>query len=206
MYSSYLDILAGVLLVVLIWAAVRRWVVRPRRLSYDLTRNSDAIVIVGMIAGLMASTILIHSFYVAEGGTGPEADVIIGGALGRLFIDAGISESAASVLQGLFWWVHFAIILFFTVYIPFSKHMHMVAAPINAFFRTLDSRGALPAMDLGKRRALRGLPGAGLHLEATAGWICLRRVRSLLRCLPGQHNGQAALADAHRREPERPHD
>ena len=147
-YSSYLDILAAVLLVVLIWAAVRRWVVRPRRLSFDLTRNPDAIIIVGMIAGLMASTILTHSFYVAEGGTGPEADVIIGGALGRLFVDAGISESTASVLQGLFWWVHFAIILFFTVYIPFSKHMHMVAAPINAFFRTLDSRGALPAMDL----------------------------------------------------------
>ena len=147
-YSSYLDILAGVLLVVLVWAAARRWVVRPRRLSYDLTRNPDAIIIVGMIAGLMASTILTHSFYVAEGGTGPEADVIIGGALGGLFVDWGISESAASALQGLFWWIHFAIILFFTVYIPFSKHMHMVAAPINAFFRTLDSRGALPAMDL----------------------------------------------------------
>ena len=147
-YSSYLDILAGVLLVVLIWAAVRRWVVRPRRLSFDLTRNPDAIIIVGMIGGLMASTLLTHSFYVAEGSTGPEADVIIGGALGRLFIDWGISESAASVLQGLFWWIHFAIILFFTVYIPFSKHMHMVAAPVNAFFRTLESRGALPAMDL----------------------------------------------------------
>ena len=30
-YSSYLDILAAVLLVVLAWAAVRRWVVQPRR-------------------------------------------------------------------------------------------------------------------------------------------------------------------------------
>ena len=147
-YSSYLDILAAVLLVVLIWAAARRWVVRPRRLSFDLTRNPDAIIIVGMIAGLMASTLLTHSFYVAQGGTGPEADVIIGGALGRLFVDWGISESAAKVLQGVFWWTHFAIILFFTVYIPFSKHMHMVAAPINAFFRTLDSLGALPPMDL----------------------------------------------------------
>ena len=41
-YSSYLDVLSAVLLAVLIWAAARRWVVRPRRLSYDLTRNPDA--------------------------------------------------------------------------------------------------------------------------------------------------------------------
>ncbi len=147
-YSSYLDILAAALLAVLLWAAARRWVARPRRLSFDLTRNPDAIIIVGMIAGLMASTILTHSFYVAKGGTGPEADVIIGGALGRLFVDWGISQSAANALQGVFWWTHFGIILFFTVYIPFSKHMHMVAAPLNAFARSLEPRGALPPMDL----------------------------------------------------------
>ena len=147
-YSSYLDILAAVLLAVLVWAAARRWVVRPRRLSYDLTRNPDAVIIVGMIAGLMASTLLTHSFYVAQGGTGPEADVIIGGALGRLFIDWGLSQSAANVLHGVFWWAHFGIILFFTVYIPFSKHMHMLAAPLNAYFRSLEPRGALPLLDI----------------------------------------------------------
>ena len=147
-YSSYLDILAAVLLAVLVWAAARRWVVRPRRLSFDLTRNPDAIIIIGMIAGLMASTLLTHSFYVAQGGTGPEADVIIGGALGRLFVDSGISPSAADALHGVFWWTHFAIILFFTVYIPFSKHMHMIAAPLNAFSRSLEPRGALPLLDI----------------------------------------------------------
>ena len=147
-YSSYLDILAAVLLVVLAWAAVRRWVVQPRRLSFDLTRNPDAIIIVGMIGALMASTLLTHTFWVAQGGHGPEAQAPIGSALGGLFTGWGLSAGSADILHGVFWWTHLGIILFFTLYIPFSKHMHMVAAPLNAFFRSLEPRGALPAMDL----------------------------------------------------------
>ncbi|GIT44059.1 MAG: hypothetical protein Ct9H300mP11_19950 [Chloroflexota bacterium] len=81
-YSRYLDVLAAVLAVVLVWAFVRRWVLTPRRLSYDLTRHSDALIIVLLIMGLMISTILTHAFWVAEGGHGPEADVWIGKALG----------------------------------------------------------------------------------------------------------------------------
>ena len=147
-YSAYLDILAVVLLVILAWALVRRWVVQPRRLSFDLTRNLDSVIVVAMIAALMVSTLLTHGFFVASGGAGPEAEVLVGGALGRWFSDLGISQGAANVLQGLFWWVHLGIILGFAIYIPFSKHMHMVAAPLNAFFRSLEPRGALAAMDL----------------------------------------------------------
>ncbi len=147
-YSSYLDILAALLALVLIWAAARRWIVKPRRLSFDLTRNPDAIIVVALIFGLMISTLLTHAFWVAQGGTGPEADILIGGELGGLFVRWGLGTSAANILQDVFWWTHLGIILFFTVYIPFSKHMHMVAAPLNAFSRSLEPRGALPPMDL----------------------------------------------------------
>ena len=147
-YSAYLDILSAVMLVVLIWAFVRRWVVKPSRLRFDLTRHSDALIIVVLITGLMASTLLTHAFWVAQGGTGPEADVYIGKWLGELFIDWGVGASAANFLQGFFWWSHLSIILIFTVYIPFTKHMHMFAAPVNAYFRSLEPKGALPLMDL----------------------------------------------------------
>jgi len=147
-YSAYLDILSAVMLVVLIWAFVRRWVVKPSRLRFDLTRHSDALIIVVLITGLMASTLLTHAFLVAQGGTGPEADVYIGKWLGKLFIDWGVGASAANFWQGFFWWSHLSIILIFTVYIPFTKHMHMFAAPVNAYFRSLEPKGALPLMDL----------------------------------------------------------
>ena len=147
-YSQYLDILAAVLGAVLVWAFVRRWVLTPSRLAFDLTRHSDALIIVVLIMGLMISTILTHAFWVAQGVTGPEADVFIGKALGNLFTDWGLGIGAANTLQGVFWWSHLSIILIFTVYIPFTKHMHMFAAPVNAYFRSLEPKGALPLMDL----------------------------------------------------------
>ncbi|MBQ11700.1 MAG: hypothetical protein CMJ45_09145 [Planctomyces sp.] len=147
-YSAYLDIAAAVMLVLLGWALARRWIAKPRRLSFDLTRHLDSAIIVGLIGLLMISTLLTHAFYVAKGGMGPEADVIIGSALSGLFQNLGVGTAAANVLHAIFWWFHLGIILGFAIYIPFTKHMHMIAAPLNAFFRTLEPRGTLPTIDL----------------------------------------------------------
>ena len=147
-YATYLDLLAAAILTALGWGVFRRWAVKPRRLRYDLTRAPDAVLVVSLIAGLMATTLLTHAFHVAEGGTGPEADVIIGGILGEWSTDLGLSAGAAHTLQGIFWWLHLGIILGFSIYIPFSKHMHMVAAPPNAFFRSLQPTGVMAPIDL----------------------------------------------------------
>ena len=147
-YSAYLDIAAAVMLVLLGWALARRWIAKPHRLSFDLTRHLDSVIIVGLIGLLMVSTLLTHAFYVAKGGVGPEANVIIGSALSSLFQSLGIGSAASNVLHAIFWWFHLAIILGFAIYIPFTKHMHMIAAPLNAFFRTLEPRGMLPTIDL----------------------------------------------------------
>lgn len=147
-YSAYLDIFAGVILVALVWALFRRWIAQPHRLSFDLTRKGESVVIVGLTAGLMIATLLVHTFYVAAGGEGPEADVVIGGAIGTWLAGIGMSEATAGALQAIFWWVHLLIVLGFGLYVPFSKHIHMVAAPLNAFFRNLEPRGALATIDL----------------------------------------------------------
>ena len=141
-FTAYLDILAVVFLIALIWAAVRRWVATPRRLSFDLTQKKESGVILGLIALLMALTLLTEAFYVAAGGTGAHASAPVGGALGRLF-DGVVSVDAANLLHGLFWWAHLAVILGFAIYIPLSKHMHLVGAPINFFTRSLEARGTL---------------------------------------------------------------
>ena len=147
-YTSYLDVMAITILSALIWAVLRRWLARPHRLSFDLTRSPDAVVIVVLISSLMVFTILTEAFYVAEGGTGPASEAIVGRALGEAFLDAGIGLDTANALQGVFWWMHLLVILGFSIYIPFSKHMHMVAAPANALFRSLKPRGALHSIDL----------------------------------------------------------
>ena len=153
-FASYLDVVALVILFSLTWAVLRRWMAKPHRLSFDLTRSPDAIIIVSLISSLMVLTLLTEAFYTAEASylpasaVSPHADALVGGAIGNWFVDMGLGLDAANALQGVTWWLHLLVILGFSIYIPFSKHMHMVAAPVNAFFRSLKPRGALEAIDL----------------------------------------------------------
>ena len=147
-FSAYLDIFAAIILVALGWGLTRRWLVKPHRLSFDLTRNIDAVIVVALTAALMVVTLLVHSLYVASGYDGPEAHVIIGGLLGNGIAALGVTQSVAIVLHEAMWWLHLLVILSFAIYIPFSKHIHMVAAPLNAYFRSLEPRGTLPTIDL----------------------------------------------------------
>ena len=142
-FTSYIDVLAAVLLVVLAWAALRRWVARPHRLRFDLTTRWESAIILVLIALLMVLTLLTEAFYVASGGEGPEAAAPVGSAIGDLVIAMGASVSVASAFYEIFWWAHLGIILGFGIYIPLSKHMHLLASPLSFLFRTLEPMGTL---------------------------------------------------------------
>ena len=147
-YSVYLDLYAALILAVLAWMLARRWAARPYRLSFALTRSLDAVIVIGLTAALMIATLLVHAFYVAAGGHGPEASVPVGGAIGRALTAMGVSAAAATICHAVFWWLHLGIILGFGIYVPTSKHIHMIGAPLNAYFRSLEPRGTMASIDL----------------------------------------------------------
>ncbi|CCQ95020.1 putative iron-sulphur-binding reductase [[Clostridium] ultunense Esp] len=47
-----------------------------------------------------------------------------------------------------FWWIHLLILLAFLVYVPQSKHAHLIAAPINVFLKRLSPPGRLTPIHL----------------------------------------------------------
>ena len=196
-FGWYLDIYAGVLLVVFVWALARRWVVRPHRLSFDLTRSGETVFVMGLEILLMVLWLMTEAMYVASGGTGPLATVPIGKAIGDAAASVGVDGNFADTLQGLFWWLHLFTVLSFAIYIPFSKHMHIVASPFNAFLRRLEPMGTLGA-DTGPRDRgeLRRRSHPGLHVEGAAGRLRLRRLRTVHGQLPRQPHGQGALTHA----------
>ena len=49
------------------------------------------------------------------------------------FVFGFLTPNAAMVLFFIAWWIHTVTILAFLVYIPQSKHAHLIAAPINVF-------------------------------------------------------------------------
>jgi Fe-S oxidoreductase len=79
---------------------------------------------------------------VAEGGH-RSAWTPFGGVLAGMF--SGMTLPAAANWSKAMWWLHMMGVLFFLCYLPYSKHMHLLASPLNVFFGYLRPVGSLDA-------------------------------------------------------------
>src|SRR5690606_4333351 len=57
------------------------------------------------------------------------------------------------------WWLHLVILLSFLIYVPQSKHFHLIVAPINLWLRRAAPTGKLATLDLEDEQAES--PGVG---------------------------------------------
>lgn len=127
--------LAGVL-----WALVRRYVVRPVRLE----TNFEPAIILVLIFFLMGTHIAGEALKVNL--LRETSGSMIASAFARAF--SGLSQSTLSASYYTVWWLHIFILFSFLVYIPYSKHLHIIAALFNVFFRSLRPKGALVPIDI----------------------------------------------------------
>jgi Fe-S oxidoreductase len=67
----------------------------------------------------------------------------LGSALGRFLSSTGLSQGSLEAGYRVVWWLHYIVILGFMVYIPRSKHLHILASPVNAFFKPLGPKVVL---------------------------------------------------------------
>jgi Fe-S oxidoreductase len=142
----------GVAILVLVavgYAFVRRLITRPRRLAF--TRG--ALIILGLIGGVVACELLAQAFEAARFGPVPGAFVADALAIPLGSLSSAVLLAAFTVL----WWAHIAIVAAFVCYLPSSKHLHVATAFFNVYFRKLAPRGELPAMDLEAADATFGL-------------------------------------------------
>ena len=148
--SAMQNVVAVVVILSILWAFWRRLVTRPRRLTF----NRDALVILGMIGGVVATELFAEVFEFALHGDQPGAFVsaALAGPL-RDNVPAAILNDTFVVL----WWAHIVLVAAFLVYLPFSKHLHIATAFPNIWFRKLAPRGELPQMDLEREDATFGL-------------------------------------------------
>jgi Fe-S oxidoreductase len=147
--STMQNVVAVIVLVSIAWAYYRRLVLKPPR----LTLNRDALVILGMIGGVVATELLAQCFQVAAHGEIP-------GAFISNAVAVPLRSLSPEVLQGAFavlWWGHIALVAAFLCYLPFSKHLHIATSFPNIFLRKLAPRGELPKLDLEAEDATFGL-------------------------------------------------
>ena len=137
-YLSILDIAAVWVIIVLIWAAIRRYVVRPERLQI----SAEAAIILIVVFSLMVLHFCIEGFGFAGSGNIPDWPPV-GAAFARFLSGTGISKSTLIGVSHGAWWLHYMVILGFMVYIPRSKHLHVLASLFNAFFKPLGPKVVL---------------------------------------------------------------
>jgi Fe-S oxidoreductase len=132
------DFFTAFVLIGVLMAAYRRFVTKPKHLG----QSHDADIVLLFTGGLMISIFFMNAFHSL---THPwyEDSYFISKHLASLFPNT--SEDTAHNLFTLFKWIHMSLVLAFAVYIPGSKHLHLVAAGPNTFFKKLDrEKGMTP--------------------------------------------------------------
>ncbi|HUP57550.1 MAG TPA: (Fe-S)-binding protein [Bdellovibrionota bacterium] len=128
----------GVLLAVA-FAFYRRLVIRPEGLG----RSKDATIVLTLTGSLMISILLMNGFHILGldpwyKGSMPVSSVVASGLTGL-----GLSPETNAALGTFFKWIHMLIVLGFSMYIPSSKHLHIMAAGPNTFFKHLPREKAI---------------------------------------------------------------
>lgn len=151
------QLFAFLVLVAIVVALVRRYIVRPARLEPTLEAGFILLLIMVIVV-----TILVKG--------------IVAGVLGEVLF-----------------WAHTLAILGFLVFIPRSKHLHMIAAVFNWYFQSLEPVGKLKKLDLSDEKIEQF--GVGHITDLTwkqllDGYACTECGRCHVSC-PAQLTGKA---------------
>lgn len=124
------------------YAAYRRYGEKLKRLK----RGWKPSIVVFFIYSLMVSVLLTMSFERVREGLPASGYASISSAIAAPF--QGMSEVGADILFYTFWWAHLLILLSFLVYVPQSKHFHLLTGPLNILLRRTEPVGRLRTLNL----------------------------------------------------------
>ena len=145
-YALVVDVFAVLVLIGVITAFVIRKIQRPAR--FQGSHLGEADLILALIAGIVCTLLLWHASQIAlRLNDYPAQWAPISSALSHLV------APAAPALERVAVWTHVLIILSFLVYLPYSKHLHILVAAINVYFGRTRSRGRIEPVDFEKPEA-----------------------------------------------------
>ena len=140
------QVLGALGVIALAVAAVRRYVFTP----VSLERSRDAAIILCLIAIVLLSS-LAGAGSRALAAAGPEPWRPVGNYLAGILGFLGVSRAQAPTLYLWAWWIHMITVLGFLAYLPYSKHLHLLASPFSVFFASLEP-SKMPAASEGASR------------------------------------------------------
>jgi len=138
------DIMSLVVIGCVVLAFARRFFFRP----YFIDQTGDAFFILSMVGTLMIAYFGQHACEVALGVHVGSIAMPITWGMSSIF--SGADSSTLHSLIRVFWWIHAIVLLIFMNYLPYSKHLHVLTAIPNCFFRSKDLVSTVPRLTFKK--------------------------------------------------------
>jgi Fe-S oxidoreductase/nitrate reductase gamma subunit len=136
-----LDLFSFLVIVGVVVLALKRFVIRPER----LTQSAGAAFILILILGLMVFDLLSDGFNMAH-----QQTIIKGSFIGNYFASLfwNLPKQTTLLWSHIFWWAHFVFFMTILNYVPVGKHMHIFTSIFNVFFTDDNSGTVLSSPDL----------------------------------------------------------
>lgn len=140
-FTFFQEIVTLLIVVAVLWAFHRRYIEKLVRLKRGFKSGLVLLFIGGLMISVLAGNGMILIWHNEQlGWSEPVASLIA-----SLF--SFLPETGATILFYVAWWVHLLLLLAFLVYVPQSKHAHLIAGPANVYLNRLTPPGKLEKID-----------------------------------------------------------
>lgn len=153
-FSLIVDLGGILILIGLIMAIYRRYVLRPKGLSTIL---DDGIVLTSLVV-ILITGYMVEGLRQAVTEIKPHPDWAVwspgGWVFAKIFIEMG--QEGLRLWHKFLWWFHSALTIGAILYsgLAFSKLQHIIVSPLNIFFRSLGPVGTPAPIDIEKAETL----------------------------------------------------
>jgi Fe-S oxidoreductase len=140
-FTFFQEIVTLMILVAVVWAFYRRYVEKLVRLK----RGFKAGLVLLFIGGLMLSVLLGNAAEIIWHDLPYEWTAPVASSIA--YVLGFIGKTGAVVVFFISWWIHLLFLLTFLVYVPQSKHAHLIAGPLNVWLGRRDPVGKLSSIN-----------------------------------------------------------
>ncbi|WKA57904.1 (Fe-S)-binding protein [Planococcus shenhongbingii] len=136
-FTFFQEIVTLTILVAVVWAFYRRYIEKLVRLK----RGWKAGLVLIFLGTLMVSVLVGNGAAMIWQGHETAWTEPVASVFATAF--SALPVTAAGVIFYAMWWVHLLCLLTFLVYVPQSKHAHLIFGPVNTWFHRVDHVGRL---------------------------------------------------------------
>ncbi|WP_243292004.1 heterodisulfide reductase-related iron-sulfur binding cluster [Bacillus sp. FJAT-47783] len=141
LFTFFQEIVTFSILIAVVVAFYRRYIEKLVRLK----RGFKSGLVLIFIGGLMLSVLLGNGMNIIWHNHDLTWSEPIASSFA--FLLGFVGKTGATVIFYVSWWIHLLILLTFLVYVPQSKHAHLIAGPANVYFSRLSNPGKLEKID-----------------------------------------------------------